>query len=221
MNPMLATYPNRQYRNLLDIVPPGRYGTAEVRHADVTAQESARNFLHEGAAAVPPGRYCQLYLDGQLFMTDTPEERRTNRPIVERARGNVLIGGLGLGLILPPLISAPEVTSITVLERSAAVLALVAPHYRVGASYWAETFAAYRLHKLRFIEADVFTWVLDQKFQTIWFDIWPLIQLENLPEMAALRRRYRQASGSSWLGCWCESELKTLVNIQKLKQEVW
>jgi hypothetical protein len=218
-------FPERRYRDVIEIVPPGKIRTTEVRHALVTRLDSDRSFVFEGADAVLPGRYCQLLVDGALFMTDTPAERRTNRPVVEAARGDVLIGGLGLGLILPPLILAPEVTSITVLEKSPEVIALVAPSYQIGAPYWANTVDAYRLHKLRFIEADVFQWTPDQKFHTVWFDIWPAIELSNLPEMAKLHRHYRPHlqpdDQAPWLRCWCESELRTHANIKKIKEALW
>jgi hypothetical protein len=221
---MSQLYPDRQYRDVIEIVPPGKIGKTEVRHALVTETDTARNFCFEGADAVLPGRYCQLYVDGHLFMTDTPAERRTNRPIVERAQGDVLIGGLGLGLILSPMILAPEVTSITVLEKSPEVLALVAPSYQLGSPYWANTTEAYQLHKLRFIEADVFQWEPDRKFHTIWFDIWPSVEISNLPEMSRLRRRYRRylhPDVASWIGCWCEPELKVQAKIEDLKGELW
>lgn len=222
---MIPTYPGRQYVDILKIVPPGKVNATEVRHARISEQDSARTFMFDGVDAVPPGLYCQLWVDGELFMTDTPAERRTNRPIVEAARGEVLLGGLGLGLILPPLIVAPEVTSITVVERNPEVLTLVTPSYQIGSAYWADTIDAYRLHKLRFIEADVFTWEPDRRFQTIWFDIWPAVDLAYLPEMAKLRKRYRPYlqpdDHAPWLGCWCEPELKTHSTIQQLKDTLW
>jgi len=218
-------YPDRQYRDILDIVPPGKIGNTEVRHALVTETDANRSFAVEGVDAVLPGRYCQLWVDGQLFMTDTPAERRTNRPVVEAAHGDVLLGGLGLGLILPPLILAPEVTSITILEKSPEVLSLVGPSYQLGSTYWANTPDAYRLHKLRFVEADVFKWTPDQKFHIVWLDIWSFVNLSILSEMTKLKRKYKecldQEGPASWIGCWCEPELRTAAKMEKLKESLW
>ena len=49
---------------------------------------------------VPPGRYARLFVNGTMFMSDTPMERNTNYAVVRNAHGNVLIAGLGIGLRL-------------------------------------------------------------------------------------------------------------------------
>ena len=71
--------------------------------------------------------FCQLTIGGVGWMYDTYHERIMNEIAVTQATGDVLIGGLGLGMILHPILAKPEVCSVTVLENSEHVAALVMP----------------------------------------------------------------------------------------------
>ena len=47
---------------------------------------------------------CQLWVNGACVMNDLPGlEGHCNRPVVEAARGDVLIAGLGIGYVLVPI----------------------------------------------------------------------------------------------------------------------
>ena len=52
---------------------------------------------------INPGNYVRLHVDGELMMSDTPFERRTNEEFVRKASGKVMIAGLGIGMILNAL----------------------------------------------------------------------------------------------------------------------
>lgn len=53
---------------------------------------------------ISPGKYVKLIIAGELVMSDTPYEMNTNQKFVDKAHGNVLIGGLGIGLLTKNLI---------------------------------------------------------------------------------------------------------------------
>jgi spermidine synthase len=131
-------------------------------------------------------------------------ERRSNYEVVCRAHGRVLIAGLGLGLVLVPMLAKPEVVEVTVVEREPDVIELVGPAFA----------AALASGRLRLVQADIHAWrpADDERFQTIYFDIWPTISTEHLPEMDRLRARLRPwlAAGQpgSWLGAWQEARLR-------------
>ena len=55
-------------------------------------------------------------INGQLVMSDTPQEYRDHIAFFGRARGSVLIHGLGLGCALNVLLSMGHVNDITVVE---------------------------------------------------------------------------------------------------------
>lgn len=48
---------------------------------------------------IPVGTYVVLRQSGQVVMSNTPMEKRTNDEFVENAHGHVLIGGLGIGMV--------------------------------------------------------------------------------------------------------------------------
>lgn len=85
---------------------------------------------------LPAGAYTQLYrlteatmhLLGELVMQDTPDELATHLDFMLRARGRVLITGLGLGCVARGCLANPHVEHVTIVERDASVLRLVTPH---------------------------------------------------------------------------------------------
>jgi len=56
-------------------------------------------------------------LNNQLIMTNGTYEKIWNYDFVKKAKGDVLIGGLGIGLIVLAIQDKPEVTSITIVEK--------------------------------------------------------------------------------------------------------
>jgi len=92
-----------------------------------------------------------------VVMSDSMYEKELNREIVERARGDILSLGFGLGFILQPLMVNPAVTSITVIEKEQEVLDLVAAQLTLT-------------DKVRVIIADALTWMPDRMFDVIYDD---------------------------------------------------
>lgn len=69
----------------------------------------------------------QKQLDGRwiTWMVDDPAAYTAMKLYAQQAYGNVLVGGLGLGLILHELIKNPAIKSIEVIEREVNVIALI------------------------------------------------------------------------------------------------
>lgn len=63
-----------------------------------------------------------LYQDNRDWMLDAPSEAATNDVPAERAHGNVLTFGLGIGYFLYMALTNPRVTSVTVVENSHQVI---------------------------------------------------------------------------------------------------
>jgi len=61
------------------------------------------------------------------LMSTMPQELEQHERQLKRAKGHVLIGGLGLGVAVGILARNPKVTDITVIEKSADVIAMVEP----------------------------------------------------------------------------------------------
>jgi spermidine synthase len=58
-----------------------------------------------------------MYLDGYLWMWDTPQEKEMQKELAEQAFGDVLVAGYGFGLLLEYLLQNQKVESITVIEK--------------------------------------------------------------------------------------------------------
>jgi len=188
-----------KFEPMVEHVKPGKQGVAEVKHVTVSEKDSHRTAFWSAAKGdrgiyVPPGDYVQLYVKGQLMMSDTRMEKVTNYEFLSAASGDVLIAGLGIGMVLRPLLQDPKVTSITVVEKYQDVIDLV----KVDSP------------KLNIICADIFDWkpAKGTKYHTIYFDIWPDICLDNLEEMVTLHRRFARCKVSGgWMDSWTRKDL--------------
>jgi len=190
---------------MVDVVPPGKSGSAEVDH--VVVSEWDARFAAIRGERLRPGPLARLLVHGGIMMSDGAEEKRSNSEAVRRANGDVLVAGLGLGMVLVPMLQKPEVRSVLVLENNPHVMALVERHVR---RYVGKKASA----KLTVIEADVFTWEIPkgQKWDCIYLDVWPGICPDNLEGVTKLKRRYskrlRRDNPNFWIGAWEEARLR-------------
>ncbi len=173
-------------------IPAGEHGAAKVVHD--TPNEFTRLRAQWEGMPLYAQTYTRLLVNGELWMTDAEFECRTNIDMLHTAHGDVLIAGLGLGLILKPLLDKDSVKSVTVLERSPDVIALVGP--------------LYQNEKLTIVEADAFQWSPPKKaFDFIYFDIWANVpNSDDKPQIQALKKRYRSAlKKGGRTAAWCEN----------------
>lgn len=149
-----------------DHIPTGRRGPWSIRRWH---QREAQAHVH--GHVVPPGVYtalCRqtlatLHIDrhpGETVMEDTPPELFKHMDFMLRARGDVLVSGLGLGCVARGLLANPAVRSVTVIEISQHVLELVLPHMRID--------------RLDVIHADAVEWIqqTERRFDYAWHDVW-------------------------------------------------
>lgn len=163
-------------------------------------------FRGEDTWQIPLGNYVKLErkpksLMGNIIMSDTPMEKRTNVMAVIKASGDVLIGGFGLGMVVLAMQDKPEVNSITVIENNNEIIDKIA--------------AALPLNdKVTVIHDDVYEWKppRGKKYDTIWLDIWDNINSDIYKgEMLPLKNKYRRylsKSPNHWIKCWAESEAR-------------
>lgn len=102
-----------------------------------------------------------LHEGGEAVMHDTPEELGTHLEFMLRARGSVLITGLGLGCVTRGVLANPAVKKVLVIERDKSVLKLVAP-------YMAKDPRLFILH------FDAIAWCkkTTEEFDCAWHDLW-------------------------------------------------
>jgi hypothetical protein len=183
-----------KYAKMVDIIPEGMSGNVVVRHGEVSQAQSDMTMIRAAVNDrkrdyIPAGRYVRLFIGGQLYMSDTPTEQRENQELLDRARGDVLIAGIGM--VLVPLLANPAVTSVTVVEMDPDVVALVAPYFP----------------EVNVVTADFLKWsaLPGVRWDTIYFDIWPDISTDDMPEVAKLRKRYRRRlNPGGWMGEWAQ-----------------
>lgn len=83
-----------------------------------------RSVFQKGRGFVPVGEYTMLRRDGCIVMSDTPDEIADHYPAIFMATGDVLIAGLGLGMVLNAIMKKTEVSSVTVFELDSDVIEL-------------------------------------------------------------------------------------------------
>lgn len=178
------------------IVPNGVCGNWRVESFIVSADASEATKFRAAITGrpgeyVPKGDYKRLRRGSVTIMSNTPMEANTNREFVQRAQGNVLISGLGLGLVLNAILKKPEITLVTVIEKYAEVITLVWPSFESDP----------RCH---IVHADALEYRPPRGayYDAVWHDIWDSINPGNLPEMTCLHRRYARRCG--WQGSWAK-----------------
>ena len=184
------------FPSMVEIVPESQYGIAKIEHFEVNRSASRLSSMRPDDY-VPEGRYAKLKVNGRLTMSDTMMEHRTNREVVWKAKGNVLIAGLGIGMILHPILAKSEVTSVTVIEKYPDVIALVAPTIKSD--------------KLTIIAADIYEWkpAKGVKFDAIYFDIWAEQSTDCLEDMRRLHLRFRaHKNKDGWMDSWRREYLR-------------
>lgn len=163
----------------MDFLPIGKSNEWVIEEFEVKERELSQIIsLFKTGRGVPAGKYKRLKRGSTIVMSNTPDEIRDFSYFTQVANGSILINGLGIGCVLKVLLDKPEVTKITVIEKSEDVINLVAPHFNDN--------------RLTIINADAFTYKppKDEKYDFVWHDIWDYICADNLKEMSKLHRKY-------------------------------
>jgi len=100
--------------------------------------------------------------DNVLWMSDSPFETYTAFPFTRYAYGDVLIAGLGLGIVPTLIARKPRVKSITVLEINKSVIQLVGNQLDIP------NFTVIETDAWEYLESPA-----TRKYDSIWGDIWP------------------------------------------------
>lgn len=183
------------YQEMYKILKPCEMGSYKLENFQI----DDKNF---GAKlqGISPGTYTRLMYRGQVIMSDTDLEKRTNQEFIMHAHGDVLLGGLGIGLVLMEIQEKKDVKTITVLEKSKEVIQMVGEQLNLN-------------EKVKIIQADVFEWEPREcdYFNTIYMDIWPCINQDiYFNQMEPLIEKYQRYldhnDQNSIISCWCEYE---------------
>lgn len=178
-----------------------------VMDEDFVRREQMRaSFTPGGAYEVydlEPGTYVKLVgKENGIMMSDTPMEIRTNREFIEEAHGDVLIAGLGMGLVVLSIQDKPEVKRVVVVEK-----------YHELADFILSQIP-YNTKVFVYVD-DIFSFELNAgtKFDTIYFDIWDEISGDNYPQTKVLHKRFRKYLNKDsnlhwWMDSWRRADFK-------------
>lgn len=191
-------------------VPEGKSGNWEVEKFTVSEMDSAWAIFQYKERRPYPGDYTRLMCNERTIMSDTPAEVRDHAEPVHKAKGHILINGLGLGVVLLNSLLKPEVEKATVIELSPDVIKLVGPHYQ-------DMFG----DRLEIINDDAFTFKPPKniKYGMVWHDIWPSISTDNNEDMSTLHRRYGRKA--EWQGSWGRYEIKRMLREERNHRNSW
>lgn len=135
-----------------------------------------------------------------VMMSDHVSETLTNQVFLDSAKGDVLIFGLGLGLIVFPLLLDEGVRSLTIVEKDRNLIEVVG-----------EILKSKDLRNIvKIIEGDAYNYFESMltTYDIIYFDIWPKIDTLSFQEMDLLHSYYRQfLNENGQILSWCQ-ELK-------------
>lgn len=143
-------------------IPEGISGDFEIAHyTNETTDKQWQMYLVSKNESY--ANYCVLTTTTcpMPIMQDSEGEYREHQWLWDNATGDVLIGGLGIGLCNAGLISNPNITSITIIEKSQDVINLVWPH-------------CLKDNRFNLVHADIETWTppQDSQWDIAWFDTW-------------------------------------------------
>lgn len=172
-------------------------GTVKIERFSVSEEEAS---MHNIRSAYPyqikEGDYTSLIIDSDVVMSNTPMEIKTNSPFTSLAEGNILINGLGIGMVLEELLKKNQekncIEHITVIEINPLVIQMVGKYYADNPL-------------ITIIEASAFDYKPPKEayYDYVWHDIWTFICADNVKEMSKLHRKYGRKCG--WQGSWARN----------------
>jgi len=197
---------------MVDILPERQESENFVlEHFEISPDEAHMATIRDRIYTTP-GKYVRLYRKSgfkEVVMSDTVHEQRTNREVVRQARGDVLIAGFGIGMILVPILLKPEVKTVTIIEISEEVPKMVLSYLP-------------NKEKLTVIYADIMEWKppKGQIWDVIYFDIWDHIGSSNYEQMKTLHRRFGRKK-RAWMGSWCEDYCREAYKRERREKKEW
>lgn len=185
----------------LDFIKDETLGAYSIETLNITPREAEFQNLrciinNRPEQMVEAGQFKVLKENKEIWMSNTLMEVKTHQEAISRARGNILVAGLGLGMFLTAIKDKKEVNKITVIEKSKEVIELVGKYYQDK--------------KIKIVNTDIFQYKTKEKFDFIWLDIWADICNDNLKEMETLKNKF--SKNSKDILCWSEEILRAGEN---------
>lgn len=143
-----------------------------------------------------PFSYLALTEGNNIWMSLSPNEIETMKPYIEKAHGDVLVLGLGLGYVPYMMSLKDHVKHITIVEKDQDIINLfnkmIFPHFKYQ-------------NKITIIKDDAINYVKhNQRYDYIFADLWHTPE-DGLPLFIKLKRINQN------IDCWLETSLIALL----------
>lgn len=179
-------------------IPTGKSGDWKIDTFTVDKEHAERFnlgcMLSGNSRYIKEGSYYKLSRKGYTIMSNTSAEISDHAEFIKKAKGVVLVAGLGLGMVIQGLLDRGNCSKIVVVEKSEGVINLVGEHYRKKG--------------IEIVHDDIFSYKPSEHFDYAWFDIWGDICGDNYPQMVKLHRHFR--GKITKMMDWCGYECKKL-----------
>lgn len=177
---------------LVDLIPNNKIGDFAVTDFEVSEKQAEINKVINPRHIIA-GYYKRLsYKRNVTIMTNSPQEISEITNLCKQAFGDMLIIGLGLGVMIDLLLENDKIKSITIVEKNIEVINLVYPSFK-------------HIKMLSIINEDAFDYQPKRNFDHIWHDIWNSVFLGYKKEMITLKEKYKNYGTCQW--CWSEELL--------------
>lgn len=142
--------------------PERKVGSAEIERKNygrgIYLMEQVKGYdFFEVKKPIP---ITSLKIDKKQWMVDDPLHWEGMEILGQKAKGNVLVGGLGLGLLIHSLAKNPEVKNVDVVEMNKDVIKLIKPQLPDK---------KIKIHKGNIFDKE---WLVKDKYDTVILDIW-------------------------------------------------
>jgi hypothetical protein len=181
--------PKRRDMEIARAVPPGEYISLQRRMTDDEARSVFFEHLGESVEVVaerigePPEATLARYISDSArwtpVMSDTPAEILEHWHALNRARGKVVITGLGLGCLPHALLELTTVTRIDIFDIDQDVIDLTGPYLLMDERVNIWNASASDEHMVRHVAEQAGGW------DYAWHDIWTHISARNLDDHTA------------------------------------
>jgi hypothetical protein len=178
-------------------IPNGESGDFKIESCTTTTGEGSwLNYVNHKQITGGPYTvlYQKMYGHWLNIMQDTEAEYTEHDWLMSRLSGDILIGGLGIGMIHIPLLASSDVTSVTIVEKNQDVIDLV----------WAN---CAKDDRFTLVCDDINTWDPDvtdglptTSWDVGWFDTWLTFD-EQMPDYIT-RINNKYGSYVSEIGGW-------------------
>jgi hypothetical protein len=143
-----------------------------------------------------PVEFNMLYNGVSMLTSDRPVEIHQQYISFHKAKGHVLVGGLGLGMAATMILNLPEVKSVTVVEKNKTIINLIQPQIDP---------------RIKVVHADLYKFletVPFGRYDFAYYDIWYSCGERDWVSSLVPLYRLSQKAGIENLAAWGEFEMQ-------------